>query len=105
MILKDGTAIALSEVNFPLHIVLSRATRQDVIVVWDELTPENLERVEFRENDDVLFAFLNCHVNGEQIIVNADGSITGHYYLTGDREVAGPSEYEEAARILLGEEE
>lgn len=105
MILNDGTEVSLSEVNFPLHIVVVRDTKEEVIAIWDKLTPEALERVEFQENGETLFTFLHCGVTGEQIVVNADGTMTGHYYLNGEREIAGPSDYETAARILLGEEE
>jgi len=105
MILNDSTEVSLSEVNFPLHIVVVRDTRQEIIALWDALTSEALERVEFQENGETIFTFLNCAITGEQIVVNADGTLTGHYYLEGEREVAGESDYETAARILLGEEE
>lgn len=105
MILNDDTEISLSEVNFPLHIVVVRDTKEEVIALWDSLTSEALERVEFQENGETLFTFLNCSVTGEQIVVNADGTMTGHYYMEGEREVAGVSDYETAAKILLGEEE
>ena len=105
MVLANNTEITISEVNFPLHIVVERETRNDIHGLWNSFTPENLAHVEFRENGDRLFSFLNCTVRGEQIVVNADGSITGHYYFDGEREIVADSEYETAGRILLGEEE
>lgn len=104
MILNNSTEITLSEVNFPLHIVVVRDTKEEVLALWDELTPENLETVEFQENGETLFTFLNCSVTGEQIVINADGTVTGHYYMNGERQSDTDSEYETAAKILLGEE-
>lgn len=105
MILADGTEIVLTEVNLPLHIVVTKPSRAEIIAVWDQMTTENLTHVDFICNGSTLFTFINCVVDGEQIIVNGDGTFTGHYYLAGEREVYGESELETAAKILLGEEE
>ncbi len=105
MILANGTQISISEVNFPLHIVVERETKDDIHAIWNSFTEEALQRVVFKDKNTVLFTFLNCKVRGEQIVVNADDSITGHYYFDGEREVYGETELETAAKILLGEEE
>lgn len=105
MILADGTEIVLTEVNLPLHIVTVKNSREAIIEVWDKMTAENLAHVDFICNGSTLFSFINCVVDGGQIIVNGDGTFTGHYYLSGEREVFGETELETAARILLGEEE
>ena len=107
MILADGTEIILDAVNLPLHIVLTKSTRAGIIAVWDTMTAEALVRVTFICNGDTLFTFINCVVDGEQIIANQDGTYTGHYYLSGEREVYGETDtdLETAARILLGEGE
>lgn len=105
MVLKDGTEIVLSEFTLPLHAVVVRSTRAEVQAIWDDLTEENLETVTIQDNGEVLFTFNDAIVLGEQIVVNADSTVTGHYYLDGTRQEPGNSEYEEAGRILLGEVE
>lgn len=102
MVLNNGTEITLSEVNFPLHIVVQRETKEQIMAIWDQLTPEALERVTFQDSGETIFTFRNCSVTGEQIVVNYDGSLTGHYYLEGERE---PNDYETAGRIMMGEVE
>lgn len=104
MVLKNGTEITLSEFTMPLHIVVVRDTKEEIHALWDKLTPDALEEVVIQEGGEVLFTFLNASVTGEQLIVNADNTLTGHYYLQGERKAPGNSEYETAARILLGEE-
>lgn len=104
MVLKNSTAITISEFTMPMHIVVVRDTKEEIHAIWDKLTPEALEEVIIQEDGEVWFTFLNASVTGEQLIVNADGTLTGHYYLQGERQLSGNSEYETAARILLGEE-
>lgn len=105
MILKDGSEISLSEFTFPLHIVVVRDTKEEVLALWDKLTPDNLEEVNIQEDGETLFTFLHACVTGEQIVVNADDTLTGHYYLEGERQPGPDPEYVTAAKILLGEEE
>lgn len=105
MILKDGSEISLSEFTLPLHIVVVRDTKEEVLALWDKLTPDNLEEVTIQEDGETLFTFLHAGVTGEQIVVNADNTLTGHYYLEGERQPPVDAEYVTAAKILLGEEE
>lgn len=106
MVLKDSTEISLSEFTFPLHIVVVRDTKDEILALWDKLTDEALEEVTIQEAGETLFTFLHCSVTGEQIVVNTDSTLTGHYYLDGERQsTTADSEYETAAKILLGEEE
>ena len=104
MVLKDGTEITLSEFTVPMHIVVVRDTKEEIHALWDKLTADALEEVLIQEDGETLFTFLNATVTGEQIVVNADKTLTGHYYLSGERQPGGNPEYEAAARILLGEE-
>lgn len=105
MVLKDGTEIVLSEFTLPLHTVVVRSTRAEVQAIWDSLTEENLETVTIQSGGETLFTFTDAIVLGEQIVVNEDSTMTGHYYLDGTRQDSGNSEYEDAGRILLGEVE
>lgn len=105
MILKDGTEIALKAFVLPMHVVLTCDTKEEMLDVWNQFRPENLEEVKILEDDEVLFTFLYAGVTGQQSIVNTDGTITVHFYLDGEREPLADPEYDAAARILLGEVE
>lgn len=104
MVLKDGTEIDISQFTMPLHIVVTRDTKEEIHALWDKFTGDAMEKVTLQEDGETVFTFLNVSVDGEQVVVNADGTLTGHYYLLGERQPAGNTEYETAAKILLGEE-
>lgn len=110
MILADGTELSLEAFGLPCHMVAHCASRHDMAALWDKLTDERLAQVFVRQGDEIVFAYKNCSVNGEQAIVNGDGTLTVHFYLDGERikEAAltdEDREYITAAKILLGEEE
>ena len=110
MILFDGSEIGLDAFGLPCHAVMQCADKAETLALWDRLNEGNLKQVFVRQGDEVVFAFKDCSVNGEQSIVNGDGSLTVHFYLDGERikEAAltdEDREYITAAKILLGEEE
>lgn len=110
MILMDGTELSLDAFGIPCHAVMTCATHEEVSAIWAQLTPDNLRQIFVRQGDEVMFAYKDCSVNGEQSIVNGDGTLTVHFYMDGTRikEAAltdEDREYITAAKILLGEEE
>ena len=110
LILLDGTELSLDAFGLPCHAVMQAANPEAVSALWAQLTPDNLKQIFVRQNDEIMFAYKDCSVNGEQSIVNGDGSLTVHFYLDGTRikEAAltdEDREYITAAKILLGEEE
>lgn len=105
MILTDSTEVGLAEFTLPMHIVTACASKEDVLALWDRLTPKNLTEVQIKEGNETLFTFLNAGVTGQQSVVNPDNTITAHFYLDGERVALADPEYETAAKILLGEEE
>lgn len=110
LILTDGTELSLDAFGLPCHAVTQAASPETVVELWDKLTPDNLRQIFVRQGDEVMFAYKNCSVNGEQSIVNGDGTLTVHFYLDGTRIKEATltdedREYITAAKILLGEEE
>lgn len=105
MILTDGTEVGLEEFTLPMHIIAACTSKEEVLALWDRLTPENLTEVKIKEDGETLFTFLNAGVTGQQSVLNPDNTITAHFYLDGERAALADPEYETAARILLGEVE
>lgn len=110
MILADNTEMRLEAFGLPCHAVMLCESRETLNEIWDALTEENLRQIFVREGDEIVYAYRDCCVNGQQAIVNGDGTLTVHFYLDGTRikEAAltdEDREYIQAAKILLGEEE
>lgn len=105
MVLQDGTEISISEFALPIHVVVQCADKEDALAKWESMTQENLASVQIQQNDDVLFAFQYAGVTDVQYVLNANGSITAHFYMDGERAPLPDEEYIEAAKILLGEAE
>lgn len=103
-VLKDNTEIPISSFTLPLHLVVLRDTKDEISLIWDSMTEDNLTSVSVTEDGNAIMQFANCAVEGNQIVVNPDNTYTGHYYLKGERQYTNNSDYEKAAKILLGEE-
>ena len=85
MVLQDGTEMEIAEFSLPMHIVVHCSTKEDALAKWALLTQENLSTVQIQQNGEVLFAFQYAGLTGVQYILNADETITAHFYMQGER--------------------
>lgn len=104
MILQDGTEVDIVEFTLPIHAVILCATKEEALAKWELLTQQNLTSVQIQADGETVFAFQYAGLSGVQYILNADGTITAHFYMDGERLPSVDAEYAAAARILLGEE-
>ena len=107
MILMDGTELAIDAFGLPMHAVMTCAGKEAMMEVWQKLTPMNLSRVEVQQDGETVFAYAGGALEGVQSVVNGDGSLTVHFYMSGVRqEVLSETtqEYITAAQIMMGEE-
>lgn len=108
MILLDGTALSLDAFGVPCHAVMTCESPEAQMEAWKKLTPMNLSKVEVQQDGEAIFAFAGCVLDGVQTVVNGDGSLTVHFYMSGTRvETVSDStqEYVTAAKIMMGESE
>lgn len=108
MILFDGTELDIDAFGLPMHAVMTCANEDEMLAVWKQLTPMNMSTVEVQQDGETVFAFVGGSLEGQQSVVNGDGSLTVHFYMQGVRQDvtdANTQEYVTAAQILLGEEE
>lgn len=108
LILLDSTELSLDAFGVPCHAVMTCADHTEMNAVWDKLTDVNLRRIELKQDETVIAAYNDCYLNGQQSVVNPDGSLTVHFYLDGTRDNLvsdDDREYITAAKILLGEVE
>lgn len=103
MILKDGTAVNLVEAGLTKHYVVLCDTEDDFITLWKQMTPDNLQEVQITEDGNVMQVIEGMTLDGVQTVINEDGRVTGHFYMSGGTYVT--DDYTEAGRILLGESE
>lgn len=104
IILKDNTEIELAQATYDGHYVVDCASRAAYDAIWDNFTTANLEDFKLvDDNDNVVSETLYIRLSSTQAILNPDNTVTGHFYFSGGTVL--PNEYEEAGRILLGEEE
>ena len=103
IILKDNTEIELSQATYDGHYVVNCESRAAYDAIWDSFTAENLEDFKLvDENDNIVSETLYIRLSSTQAIINPDNTVTGHFYFTGGTVM--PNEYEQAGKILLGEE-
>lgn len=103
IILANGTEVQLAQATYDGHYVVNYQSTAEYQTIWSYFTPENLS--DFRlvdDNDNVVSRTLYIRLTSTQAILNPDNTVTGHFYFSGSTVV--PNEYEQAGRILLGEE-
>lgn len=108
MILLDGTELSLEAFGLPMHAVMTCADKEEMLARWKLLTALNLSRVEVQQAGAAVFTFTGAVLDGVQSVLNGDGSMTVHFYMSGTRVEAldaTSQEYITAAQIMLGEEE
>lgn len=108
MILNDGTEVSITGFGLPMNCVALCADRDEMNALWTKLSPANLINMQILQSDGTVFAsYTNVSLDGVQCIINADSTLTVHFYMTGTtiNQNAADAEYAEAARILLGEVE
>lgn len=103
--LTSGTQIVIAEFSLPCHIVIACADKEDMQTIWGLLSDEELVDAAIYQGDNRILNISNASVVGTQTVSNTDGSLTAHFYLDGEVASAADSEYADAAKILLGEEE
>lgn len=100
VILADGSAFTIAEFSLPLHVVVT-GTQEELVALWNTLTPENLKTVSVTVGGEVVLTCTDVVLDGAQF-VGSSGTITVHFYMHG--EGFADNEYVQAAKILLGEE-
>lgn len=104
IILKDGSEVQVAQATYDGHYVVECQNRAAYNTIWNLFTTQNLADFKLTDNDNnlverTLYIRLIC----TQAILNPDNTVTGHFYFSGGTKV--PNEYEEAGRILLGEDD
>jgi len=105
LILKDNTEINLVDAGYTRHYVITCADNAAFQAIWDSMTSENLSEIQLFEDDQLLHIIIGSQLNGTQTVTNPDGTITGHFYLSGGHYKEVEDEYAEVGKILLGEED
>ena len=105
LILKDGTEIELAEAGLSQHYVVTCSSKTAFQRIWSGMTDENLAEIQITESGNTIQTIINSKLAGTQTVNNPDGTITGHFYLSGGEFTQQDAEYSEAGKILLGEEE
>lgn len=104
IILNNGSEIELAQATYDGHYVVDCENRAAYDAIWDNFTTENLEDLKLvDDNGNVVSETLYIRLSSTQAILNPDNTVTGHFYFTDG--LTMPNEYEEAGKILLGEEE
>ena len=104
ILLNDGTKVQLDSATYDGHYVVNCESVSAYQDIWDNFTTNNLADFKLVDDEDnVVSRTLYIRLISTQAILNPDNTVTGHFYFNGGTPV--PNEYEEAGRILLGEEE
>lgn len=80
-VLANGDSFAVTDFSIPTHIV-AVGTKEELVEIWNNLTPENLKTVSITVGATVL-SVTDVTLDGVQF-VGSSGTITAHFYLSGD---------------------
>ena len=108
MILFDGTELALSGFTLPMHAVMQCEDKADVLAKWEAMNEMNMSKVTILQDGVTVYEFTGGHIDGIQHIMNGDGTLTAHFYMSGVRQEVMDDktrEYVTAAQIMMGEVE
>lgn len=103
IILANGTEIQVTQATYDGHYVINYPNKQAYQTDWDLMESANLADFKLYDGDNLINRTLNTRLSSTQAIINPDNTVTGHFYFTGGTIVL--NEYEQAGKILLGEEE
>lgn len=104
LILKDGTEVDIVEAGYTQHYVVTCADEAAFKGIWEKMTEDNLSEIQITEDGSTVHTITGSSLSGTQTVNNPDGTVTGHFYLTGGEYVQATDDYSEAGKILLGEE-
>lgn len=108
MILMDGTELSIEAFGLPMHCVMTCASKEELLEKWQLFTPMNLSTVQVQQDGETVFAYSGATLEGVQSVVNGDGTLTVHFYMSGVRTETlsdTTQEYVTAAQIMMGEVE
>lgn len=106
MILKNGTALPLSQLILPLHLVMKCANFGSLQTIYNEMSEENLSEIVVTQNGVEMHRASGAKIQSFQAVHNPDGTLTVHFFLSGTSAASSAdASYVQAAKILLGEEE
>lgn len=105
LIFADGSTLDVSQMTFEPHFVVEVPNRDALLAVWDKMTSENLSFIEVVQTGSCIAAYTGCELTGVQAIINPDGSMLGHFYMTGLPQTHIDPDYKDAYEIVTGKKE
>ncbi|MBD5501389.1 MAG: hypothetical protein HDR10_09355 [Lachnospiraceae bacterium] len=88
LILNNQTQIEIESASSLSDIRVVFDTKDDMVSIWDMLTPENLKSVQIQNGDGVVIAnYENLILDSETSIVQEDGTILTSFHLREKTEV------------------
>lgn len=81
-VLANGDSFAVTDFSIPTHIVAVGA-KEELVEIWNNLTPENLKTVSITVEGATVLSVTDVTLDGVQF-VGSSGTITAHFYLSGD---------------------
>lgn len=103
LILANDAEMILSSATYNKHYVVNCISAAEWQTRRNMMTPENLSDVKLYDGGAEVAHITNLTLTGTQEVINSDGTITGHFYLSGGSNLT--TDYAEAGKILMGDEE
>lgn len=87
------------------HLVVLTEDLEAFRMIHDTLLEDGaMDEITVTDSGQTIAIIRDARITGAQTVANTDGTVTGHFYLTGGTYDLDGGEYAQAGRILLGEE-
>lgn len=87
------------------HLVVVTEDLESFRNIHDAMLEDGaMAEITVKDGDQTIAIIHDAQITGAQTVANTDGTVTGHFYLTGGTYDLDGGEYAQAGKILLGEE-
>lgn len=102
LVLKDGTEITLGNNSSRTHLLVTSASKAEMVGIWDKLTKDNLQTVQLKIDGQVTGEYGDMLLVNETSILKADSSVDTEFIIREKTEIEKLREEIEALKTGQG---
>lgn len=102
LVLKDGTEITLGNNSSRTHLLVTSASKAEMVGIWDKLTKDNLQTVQLKIDGQVTGEYGDMLLVNETSILKADSTVDTEFIIREKTEIEKLREEIEALKTGQG---